>query len=53
MRDNLLICVLGHDGHYMAVNRNMEHNINIQKVETVYHLLMLRSHRLSIEIFCC
>ena len=32
MRDNMLISVMGHQGHYMGVDLNMEHNVGFQKV---------------------
>lgn len=32
MRDNSLVNMSGHKGHYMGVDMNMEHHINYQKV---------------------
>ena len=32
MRDNMLISIMGHPGHYIAVDLNMEHNVGFQKV---------------------
>ena len=36
MRDNLLISIQGHDGHFMGVDLNIEHNINLQKVGYIF-----------------
>lgn len=52
MRDNLLISVQGHDGHYMGVDLNMEHHIFVQKVVTVPSINVKISSS-SIVIICC
>ena len=36
MRDNLLISIQGHDDHFMGVDLNIEHNINLQKVGYIF-----------------
>lgn len=35
MRDNMLVNMTGHPGHYMGVDLNMEHNINYQKATLI------------------
>ena len=40
MRDNMLISVTGHKGHYMGVDMNMEHNVGFQKAFIIYYYLL-------------